>query len=259
MGFFDNMKTNKLGQQAYNTHVQANEFQKRGKLAEAKGKYAEALQLYKQAYDAGCRKQGILMAYSVLMMRSGMFAEARELMKEIAQDKLSEETHFELRMNYSICLWRLGILDKAIETMRYAGKHAKNGAWYASLGTFLVEQAAQTGEFDEAKALLDEAMDYDDEDAATLDNLGEYYRQLMLRAEEGEKAALRQKSIECFEKARKQKPGQITTLYALARYAIEDGEKAKAKEYLDRAIIHSSSRVCPVSLEDLQNLRAQIQ
>ena len=84
MGFFDSMKTDKLGKQAYNAHVQANDLQRRGKVADARKKYDEALALYKQAYDAGCRKTGILMSYSVLMMRYGMFAEGRELMKEIS-------------------------------------------------------------------------------------------------------------------------------------------------------------------------------
>lgn len=260
MGFFDNMKINKLGQNAYNVHVQANDLQKRGKVAEAKAKYAEAMELYQQAYQAGCRKTGVLMSYSVLMMRTGMFAEARELMKEISQvQSMSEDTHFELRMNYSICLWRLGILDKAIETARYAGKHAKNSTYYASLGTFLVDQAAQTGDFEEAKAFLDEAMDYDDEDGATLDNLGEYYRLLSLRAEGEEREKLRRTSKAYYIKARKQKPGQITTLYALAKFCQEEGEIEKARELVDRAIIHSSSRVCPVSIEDLQKLRSELQ
>ena len=139
MGLFDGMKVNKLGQNAYNTHVQANDFQRRGRVAEAKVKYEEAMKLYGEAYAAGCRKNGILMSYAVLMMRKGMFEQARELMKEISRiGGMNEDTHFELRVNYSICLWRMGILDKAIETIRYAGKHAKNSQYYSSLGTFLV-------------------------------------------------------------------------------------------------------------------------
>lgn len=263
MGFFDSMKTDRLGKQAYNAHVQANDLQRRGKLADARAKYAEALELYKQAYDAGCRKTGILMSYSVLMMRNGMFAEARELMKEIsANGGMSEDVHFELRVNYSICLWRLGILDKAIETIEYAGKHAKNSAYYGSLGTFLVERAAKSGDeadFDAARKLLDEAMDYDDEDAATLDNYGEYYRQRSLRAADaGEAAKLRKTSVDYYERAHKQKPSQITTLYALANFAREDGKLDRARELVDRAILHSSSRVCPVSLEMLKDLKARL-
>ncbi len=262
MGFFDNMKINKMGQKAYEVHVKANDLNRRGKKAESKAQYDEAIKLYAEAYDAGCRKTLILMSYSVLLMRFGRFEESREIMKEIAKDKsMSEDTHFELRVNYSICLWRLGILDKAIETIRYAGKHAKNSQYYSSLGTFLVEQAAQTGEFEAARALLDEAMDYDDEDAATLDNYAEYYRQLGLKAaKEGndeEAAALRKQAIETYEKAYKFRPSQVTTLYALANFALEDGDKKKAVEYIDKAIMHSGSRVCPVSIEMLRELKAK--
>ena len=263
MGFFDNMKTDKLGKQAYNAHVQANDLQRRGKVADARAKYAEALELYKQAYDAGCRKTGVLMSYSVLMMRDGMFAEARELMKEIsAIGGMSEDVHFELRINYSICLWRLGILDKAIETIEYAGKHAKNSSYYSSLGTYLVEKAAQSGEeadFEAARALLDEAMDYDDEDAPTLDNYGEYYRQKSLReTDPQQRAELRKTAVDDYERAHKQKPGQITTLYALANFAREDGDLARARELVDRALLHSGSHVCPVSTEMLKELKAQL-
>ena len=263
MGFFDGMKTNQLGQKAYNAHVQANDLNKRGRMAEAKAKFEEARKLYEEAYAAGCRRTNILMSYSVLLMRLGDFAKARELMKEVsAIGGLSEDTHFELRANYSICLWRLGILDEAIKTIRYAGKHAKNSSYYSSLGTFLVEQAGNTGEesdFEEAKSLLDEAMDYDDEDAAALDNYGEYYRLLSLRESDAEQAAeLRAKSKEYYESAHKQKPGQITTLYALANFEKEDGNVARARELVDKAMLHSSSKVCPVSIEDLQALRAEL-
>lgn len=263
MGFFDGMKGNKLGRQAYNAHVQANELQKRGKMAEAKEKYAEAMALYKQAYDEGCRKNGMLMSYSVLMMRNGLFAQARELMKKIAQDTaMSEETHFDLRINYSICLWRLGLLDQAIETIEYAGKYRKTGDYYTALGTFMVEKANQTGNFEAAKAFLDAAMDYDDEDGATLDNCGEYHRLLALRAAQAgdsEGAAQeRRLSVDFYERARKAKPAQITTLYALAKFAMEDGETARAAELLDKALLHCASRVCPVSREDLLALKAKL-
>ncbi len=263
MGFFENIKINKMGQKAYNVHVQANDLSRRGRMAEAKEKYAEALRLYDEAYRAGCRKHGAMMSYAVLMMRHGDFEQARELMKEISQDKsLSEDLHFELRINYSICLWRLGILDKAIETAQFAGKHAKNSSYYSALGTFLVDQAGETGDFEPAKALLDEAMEYDDEDAATLDNYGEYHRLLGLKlAAGGDEAGASQErrlSKDFYERAYKAKPSQITTLYALANFAREDGETKRAQELVDKAILHSSSKVCPVSLEQLKELRASL-
>ena len=263
MGLFDNMKINKMGQKAHTAHVQAADLNKRGRTAEARAKFEESRKLYEEAYAAGCRRTNILMSYSVLLMRLGDFTRARELMKEVsAIGGLSEDTHFELRANYSVCLWRLGLLDEAIKTIRYAGKHAKNGSYYSSLGTFLVEQAGNTGEesdFEEAKSLLDEAMDYDDEDAATLDNYGEYYRLLSLRESDSERAAeLRAKSKEYYESAHKQKPGQITTLYALAKFEQEDGNLERARELTDKAIVHWSSKVCPVSLEQLKAFRVEL-
>ncbi len=263
MSLFDSLKADRLGRNAVSAHSQANELNRRGKVADARAKYAEAQALYQQAYGAGCRRTNILMSYSILLMRGGEFERARELMKEISQDKaMSEDTHFELRVNYSICLWRLGLLDKAIETIRYAGKHAKNSSYYSSLGTYLVEQAAQTGDFAEAQALLDEAMDYDDEDAATLDNLGELCRQQGIWAEKnGDAAAAAEmyaKSRDYYQRAYKQRPSQITTLYALANFAREDGDTAKAREYVDKAIIHSGSRLCPISVEMLEELRSSL-
>jgi len=261
MGFFDKMKVDKLGREAYNAHVQANDLGRRGKVADARAKYAEALQLYAKAYEAGCRKSGIMISYSVLLMRHGEFERARELMKEIsANGGLSEDSHFDLRVNYSICLWRLGILDKAIDTIRYAGKHAKNSAYYSGLCTYLVELAGRTGEdadFEEARAALDEAMDYDDEDAATLDSYGEYYRQMAVWAKKrgGDDAGLRKSSVDFFERALKAKPSQITTLYALANYAKEDGDKARAAQLADKAMMHYGSKVCPVSMEMLKELK----
>ena len=262
MGFFDEIRINKLGQKAYNAHVQANDLNRRGRAAEAKAKFAEANELYAEAYAVGCRRTNILMSYAVLLMRLGEFPKARELMKEVsAIGGMNEDTHFELRVNYSNCLWRMGILDKAIETIVYAGKYKKNGAYYASLGTFLVDQAGQTGQesdFEAARELLDEAMDYDDEDAPTLDNYGEYYRLLSLRAEGEEAGELLAKSREFYELAYKQKPNQITTLYALAKFAQADGDLQRARELTDKAIMHSSSRVCPVSIEMLQELKAEL-
>lgn len=260
MGFFDDIKANRLGQKAYSEHVAANDLNKRGKPQEANGKYEAALKLYQEAYDAGCRKTNTLISWAVLLMRFGEFEKAREVMKEAAKDKMmSEDTHFELRVNYSVCLWRLGLLDEAIKTIKYAGKHAKNSSYYSSLGTYLVEQAAQTGDFEEAQAVLDEAMEYDDEDAATLDNYGEFCRLQSLKADDPQTAAeLRSKSKEYYEKAHKQRPGQITTLYALAQFAKEDGEIDKAKDYVNRAIARSGSRMCPVTPEMLKEFKAAL-
>ena len=61
----------------------------------------------------------------------------------------------------------------------------------------------------------------------TLDNLGQTYFRL---SDEKEKAK------EYFEKALEAKPGQIDTLYFLAQYDIEAGDRAAAKAKLEKAL-----------------------
>ncbi|MGN0185712.1 MAG: hypothetical protein ACI4AL_11380, partial [Aristaeellaceae bacterium] len=83
--------------------------------------------------------------------------------------------------------------------------------------------------------------------------------QLSLReTDPQQRAELRKKSVDYYERAHKQKPGQITTLYALANFAREDGDLARARELTDKALMHSGSCVCPVSTEMLKELKAQL-
>lgn len=263
MGFFSNFKSDNIGRKATKAHADGNDRIKRGKLAEGEKCFDEALKYYKEAYDGGCRLPNILMSYAVLLMRRGAFEEARELMKVISKEtKMSEEQHFELRVNYSVCLWRLDLLDEAIKTLDYAGKYMKNGTYYSTMGSFLVEKADRTGDFDAAKAFLDEAMDYDDEDAATLDSYGDYYRLLAERSAMNDDGAAamdyRKQAKEFYEKAHAQRPGQITTLYNLANMAKQEGDIARARELCDKAIARSNTRVCAVSIEMLKALRAEL-
>lgn len=263
MGFFDSFKVDSIGRKAVKAHGEGNDKCKCGKPHEAEKYFDEALKLYEEAYGAGCRRPNILTSYAVLLMRRGMFTQARELMKVISKEtKLSEEQHFELRVNYAVCLWHLGLLDEAINTMQYAGKYAKNGSYYTTMGSFIVEKAQQTGSFEDAKAFLDEAMEYDDEDAATLDNYGDYYRMLSEKAmKEGDadaSAAHRATAKEYYVKANKIRPGQITTLYHLAMYAREDGDIKTARELVDKAIARSNTRVCAVSIETLRQFKAEL-
>lgn len=87
------------------------------------------------------------------------------------------------------------------------------------------EQQWQAG-VDRAVAFNRTAVDYDDEDAVCLDNMGQLYYRVL-----GDKAAAK----EWFDKALAIKPGQIDTLYFLSRYDLDAGDKAAACEKLETA------------------------
>ena len=71
-----------------------------------------------------------------------------------------------------------------------------------------------------------EAVEYDDVDPVSLDNLGQTWYRVM----EDREAAR-----EFFEKAHRIKPEQIDTLYFLSRYDLEEGNTAAAVEKLEKA------------------------
>ena len=254
MGFFDAAKAAYNGNRAYHLHVDANKLAGEGKVAQAKEKYQAALKLYDEAVRQGNRAPNILQAYTLLLMREGEFEKARELMEDMSRQKgLSDGDWFQLRIQYSIYLWHTGQLDRAIETIGRAAAHSMNGSIYGTLGMYWVDKARQTGEFGPALEFNRQAMDYDDEDAATLDNMGQLYL-IMAEAEPEHAAEHRARAKDFFEKAHEIKPRQITTLYYLALMCHEDGDDARARELLSVRDTLYISAICPVKREDIDAL-----
>ena len=255
MGFFDAAKATILGQRAYKAHVSANKLLDDGKTKEAQAKYEEAARLYEEADRMGLEVFSIQMGRVVLLLRYGEFEKARETMLQLSRRKnLSDGDWFSLRIQYAICEWKQGQLDKAIETIRRAAAHNENGTVFATLGMFLVDKAKLTGEFDEALEYNRRAMDYDDEDAAVLDNMGQLY-ETMAAAAEGEQAAeYRAQAKDYYTKAHAQRPRQITTIYYLARMLHEDGDDAGARKLLSVRDSLYISAVCPVPREAMDAL-----
>ena len=176
MGFFDAAKAAYNGNRAYHLHVDANKLAGEGKVAQAKEKYQAALKLYDEAVRQGNNAPNIVQAYTLLLMREGEFEKARALLEEMSRRKgLSDGEWAQLRLQYSICLWHAGELDRAIETINRAAAYRMNGAIYGTLGMYRVEKAKVDGDFQSALDFNLEALDYDDEDPSTLDNLGQLY------------------------------------------------------------------------------------
>lgn len=254
MGFLSGAKAQIIGQKAYRAHVAANNLANDGKPEEAEAKYAQTLKLYEEAVAAGPLPSNIQIGYAILLMRRGAFEDAMKVMERMRTDKnLKEGDWFDIRLNYSVCLWKLSRLDDAIATAKRAMQVKKCAAIYSTLGMFLAEKAAQTGDFAEIEAFNAESMDYDDEDAGILDNMGMMYEAQSKFADDPK--PLREKAKAYFAKAHAAKPRQITTMYALARLHHEDGEDAKAREALKAAENLSYSAVCSVTPEMMSELK----
>lgn len=98
-----------------------------------------------------------------------------------------------------------------------------------------------------------QGLDYDDEDAVVLDNMGQAYYRLA-----NDKA----KAREYFEKAHEMNPKQIDTLYFLSRYDIDEGRIQDAVEKLETALEGNFSvlNFCTKEMceKDLAELRAKL-
>ena len=250
MGMFDSIKADMEGRKAYALHLQANRLYDQDKLSEAHEKEVAAREHYENCVSLGCKKTNILMAYGVLLLRFGEFDKARDLFLQCEKAPgLSKVEKQQLRVNFAIAQWKKGELDSAIQQMKYALQDTKTGMIYGSLGYILIEKARQTGDFEEAIALNNEAMAYDDEDAVVLDNMG----QLNLALGDKDKA------FEYFTKAHEQKPKQVDTLYYLALLTSERGDDKTAIEYLETALQCRYSPLCTTTREQAQQLKDELE
>lgn len=190
---------------------------------QAKGDVEGAIQLYQEAVAEGLTDPRSLLSYSVLLLRKGEYQTARELLVKIQKQPMTDDQRATLYVNYACAVFKLGDLQKAIGVLE--GQHAKTpcGLIYETLGYLYIE----AGDKDKALSYNQEALEYDDEDSITLDNLGQTYYRLLK-----DKATAKG----YFEKAHAIKPSQMDTLYFLAQYDLEAGNKEAAKDKLETAL-----------------------
>ena len=123
MGFMTNMK----GNRAY--------------MLQSKGKLDEARKLYEEAYAGGLNDPRCLLAYAVLLLRSGEFAKAKDvLVKTQKAPGITAEQKTQLFMNYAACVYRLGDIDKGIHLLERQHLHQPAGLIYQTLGFLYVEK-----------------------------------------------------------------------------------------------------------------------
>lgn len=263
MGMINTVKGAVMNRKAYRTYSSALETSGKDMPEEAKALFRAALDQYGEALDLGYRAPGTLLSYALLLMREGEYEKAKEIMLEVnRQPRLPDDIRFQLRINYSVYLWKTGKLDDAIATIRRAADMKMNGTVYSMLGMYLVEKARQTGEFDEALAFNRSALDYDDEDGEVLDNVARLCEVMSEAARdrgEAEQAAeYRSRAKEYYARAHAARPRQITSIYYLARLQWQDGEREAAAKLLENAEKLYFTAVCPIERQQMMDLKREV-
>ena len=275
-----------------------------------KGQKEEALKLYEEAFAEGLNEPRYNLAYALMMIRNGEYQKAKDfLVKHQKAPGMTPDQRVTLLVDYAACCFRLGDLDKGINTLEQQFRKTETGLLYQTLGYLYVEKydAAHRPVFDEpekadedpaeepaeaaedaaeeteaaagetedaaagtagdegaeeeplspaeawdagvekAEAFIRKSLEYDDEDAICLDNMGQFlYR--VRGDKEGAKA--------WFEKAIAIKNTQIDTLYFLSRYDEEAGDREAALEKLEKA---AGGRFSPLNFCDRETIMKQIE
>lgn len=218
-----------------------------------KGDIEGAKKDYEALVKNGIMKPNFLLPYTVLLLRDGgeeNYQLVKNLLAKIQRSpELSKEDRSQLLMNFSVADWKLGNQEKALKLMESAHKERPCGLTYQTLGFLYVE----TGDAEKALSFNQEALDYDDEDSVTLDNLGQLYYRLLHD---------KKKAREYFDRAHAKKPGQIDTLWFLSRYDLEAGDKQAAIGKLETAMEGRFSPLNYVSQseidEEIKRLQADV-
>ena len=210
----------------------------------AKGDLEGARKDYDEAYAAGLNAPKLLLTYSMLLLRTGAYETAVEVLRKAEKAPgLTTDQKNQVHAHYAVAIWKLGKLDRALELLREVFRKQKSGLTYGTLGFLLVEQ----GDAEEALAFNSEAVAYDDEDAVFLDNLAQTYYRLLQDKETARGY---------FEKALKIKPGAIDTNYFLAQYDVEEGKLDEAIAKLQTA---SEGRFSPLNYADREKVLAELE
>ena len=141
MGFLTAMKANK----AYRL--------------QQKGQKEEARKLYEEAFSEGLNDPRYNLAYALMMIRDGEYQQAKEfLVKHQKAPGMTQDQRVTLLVDYAACCFRLGDIDKAINTLEQQFRKTETGLIYQTLGYLYVEKydLANKPDFEDAPAAATE-------------------------------------------------------------------------------------------------------
>lgn len=212
-------------------------------LLQQQNKFAESRALYDQAYAEGLSKSAYLLAYSVLLLRQNEGQKALEVLRRAETCKdLKPDQKPRLNVNYAVALWKTGEHDRAIRLLEEMHRSRPRSDVYNVLGFLYVEAGS-----DKALDYCREAVDYDDTDPVSLDNLAQAYYRV---------AGDKQTARGYFDRAIQEKPGQIDTLYYLSRYDLDEGKYADAAAKLQKAL---DGRFSPLNCVTPDQVKAELE
>ena len=183
--------------------------------------------------------------YAFYLMKNGDFKKARQVFDRLILpfdehiEKSAKATKVQVKQNHALLLWKEGNLEEAIKITEEIIKNYKNTVVYGNLGYFYVLAKSE-----KALEFNLEAYDFASDDAVILDNLGfSYYI-----------AGNLEKAEEMYEKIHsgKKEPAFPEAYYNYGLVALKKGDKEKAKELFEKALLQKFSYLSDLDKETVE-------
>lgn len=108
------------------------------------GSKEEAIRLYEECFAEGLDDPRYNLAYALLIIRDGQYQKAKEfLVKHQKAPGMTPEQRVNLLVDYAVCCFRLGDLDKGINTLEQQFRKTETGLLFQTLGYLYVEKYDQ--------------------------------------------------------------------------------------------------------------------
>lgn len=108
------------------------------------GSKEEAIRLYEECFAEGLDDPRYNLAYALLIIRDGQYQKAKDfLVKHQKAPGMTPEQRVNLLVDYAVCCFRLGDLDKGINTLEQQFRKTETGLLFQTLGYLYVEKYDQ--------------------------------------------------------------------------------------------------------------------
>ena len=150
------------------TSIKANKALRLQKNGDVQG----AQKLYEEAFAEGLNDARFIMPYALMLIRDGQYQKAREFLVAHQKVPMSPGQRTEMLVYYATCCYRLGNVDKGINTLEQQFRKTETGLLYQTLGYLYVVKydRANTPDFAAPEAEAAAAAEAEAESAEAADN-----------------------------------------------------------------------------------------
>lgn len=187
----------------------------------------DGFKFMEKSYKTGRMKPQSALIYAYVLLRDGHLSKAERIISAVLfqkKRKLTEENILAAELNSAIILWKKNDLPSAIEKMEEVYNTGyRSTVHYQTLGIFYI----MNNDLDKAQKFIDEALEYNSDDASILDNLG------LLYIKKGEYAKAEKVYEELFDSCA---PAFIEANYNYATVLAHRGDYEGACKYYQKAL-----------------------